>query len=48
MQRFFPDVKAGILSFAGLPAATPNAVFILALLVVGVTVQAAWWMIRRR
>jgi hypothetical protein len=48
MQRFFPNVKAGILSFAGLPAATPNAVFILLLLVVGVAVQAAWSMIRRR
>ncbi len=48
MRRFFPEVKAGILSFAGLPAATPNAVFILVLLVVGVAVQAAWWMIRRR
>ena len=48
MQRFFPEVKAGILGFAGLPAATPNAVFILVLLVVGVAVQAAWWMIRHR
>ena len=48
VQRFSPEVKAGIRGFAGLPAATSNAVFILVLLVVGVTVQAAWWMIRRR
>jgi hypothetical protein len=48
MQRFFPEVKAGILDFVGLPPATPNAVFILVLLVVGVTLQAVWWIIRRR
>ncbi len=48
MQRFFPEAKAGILDLVGLPAATPNAVFILVLLVVGVAAQAALWMIRRR
>lgn len=48
VMRFFPEAKAGLLDFAGLPAATPNAVFILVLLVVGVAVQAAWRMIRRR
>jgi hypothetical protein len=48
MQRFFPGVKEGIQSAAGLPAETPNAVFLLLLAVVGVAVQAAWWMIRRR
>ena len=46
--RFFPETKASIIGFAGLPAVTPNAVIILVLLVVGVAVQAAWWMIRRR
>jgi hypothetical protein len=47
MQVFFPEAKASIIDFAGLPAATPNAVFILVLLAVGVAAQAAWWMIRR-
>jgi hypothetical protein len=48
LQRFFPEVKRRILNYAGLPDSTPNAVFILVLLVVGVAVQTAWWMIRRR
>lgn len=48
VMRFFPGAKASILGLVRLPAETPNAVLILVSLVVGVVVQAAWWMIRRR
>jgi hypothetical protein len=48
MERFFPEVKARVIPLVGVPAVTHNALFVLVLLVVGVAVQAVWWMIRRR
>jgi hypothetical protein len=48
MGRFFPEVKANIFGLGALPPVTRDGVFVLVLIVVGVTVQALWWMIRRR
>ncbi len=48
MARFFPEAKASIPGLAGLPTFTRNIVFVLALIVAGVTIQALWWKIRRR
>lgn len=48
VQRFLPELKAVILDFAGLPMAPPSIAFVLALMVLGLMVQALWWVIRRR
>jgi hypothetical protein len=48
MGRFLPEVKANIFDLGGLPPVTRDGLFVLVLIVVGVTVQALWWMIRRR
>jgi hypothetical protein len=45
---FFPELKADILGLGGLPPVTRDGLFVLVLIVAGVTVQALWWMIRRR
>jgi hypothetical protein len=46
--RFFPEVKANIFGLEVLPPVTRDALFVLVLIVAGVTVQALWWMIRTR
>lgn len=46
--RFFPEVKANIFGQRGLPPVTRDGLFVLVLIVAGVTVQALWWMIRCR
>ena len=46
--RFFPEVKANIFGLEGLPPVTRDALFVLVLIVAGVTAQALWWMIRTR
>lgn len=48
LGRFFPEVKANIFGLRGLPPVTRDGLFVLVLIVAGVTVQALWWMIRRR
>ena len=48
MGRFFPEVMANIFGLGGLPPVTRDGLFVLVLIVAGVTVQALWWMIRRR
>jgi hypothetical protein len=48
MGRFFPEAKANIFGFVGLPPVTRDGLFVLVLIVAGVMVQALWWMIRRR
>jgi hypothetical protein len=48
MGRFYPEVKANVFGLGGLPAVTRDGLFVLVLVVAGVTVQALWWMIRRR
>jgi hypothetical protein len=44
--RFFPEVKANIFGLGDLPPVTRDALFVLVLMVAGVTVQALWWIIR--
>ncbi|HZI78054.1 MAG TPA: hypothetical protein VFD69_01005 [Vicinamibacterales bacterium] len=46
--RFFPEVKANVFGLGSLPPVTRDGLFVLVLIVAGVTVQALWWMIRRR
>ena len=46
--RFFAEVKANIFGLEGRPPATRDALFVLVLIVAGVTAQALWWMIRTR
>lgn len=46
--RFFPEVKGNIFGLGGFTPVTGDGLFVLALIVAGVTVQALWWMIRRR
>jgi hypothetical protein len=48
LGRFFPEVKTNIFGLGGLPPVTRDGLFVLVLIVAGVTVQALWWMIRRR
>ena len=48
LGRFVPEVKANIFGLGNLPSVTRDGLFVLILLVAGVTVQAFWWMIRRR
>jgi hypothetical protein len=48
MGRFFPEVMANAFGLGALPPVTRNGLFVLVLIVVGVTVQAFWWLIRRR
>jgi hypothetical protein len=48
MGRFFPQAKANIFGLGGLPPVTRDGLFVLVLIVSGVTVQALWWMFRRR
>lgn len=48
MGRFLPKVKANIVGLGGLPPVTRDGLFVLVLIVVGVALQALWWMIRRR
>jgi hypothetical protein len=38
--RFFPEVKANIFGLGGLPPVTRDGLFVLVLIVAGVTVQA--------
>ena len=45
--RFFPDVKANLFGLGGLPPVTRDGLFVLALIIAGITVQALWWMFRR-
>jgi hypothetical protein len=44
---FFPEVKANIFGLGTLPPITRDSLFVLVLIVAGVTAQALWWMIRR-
>jgi hypothetical protein len=46
--RFFPDVKANIFGLGDLPPMTRDGLFVLALIIAGVTLQALWWTIHRR
>jgi hypothetical protein len=48
MCRFLPDAKATIFGLGALPPVTRDGLFALVLIMAGVIVQAAWWMIRRR
>jgi hypothetical protein len=45
--RFFPEVKADVFGLGGLPPVTRDGLFVLVLIVAGVTAQALWWIVRR-
>jgi len=45
--RFFPEVKSSIFGLEHLPPVTRDGLFVLILIVAGVTVQALWWITRR-
>jgi hypothetical protein len=47
MGRFFPEVKANIFGLGGFAPVTRDGLFVLVLVVAGVTVQALWWVISR-
>ena len=46
--RFFADVKANMFGLEALPSVTRDSLFVLILIVAGVTVQALWWLMGRR